>query len=159
MYKIGDYVVYRKNVCIIKNIKKNVSSGDLIYVMNPIDDESLTINIPVKNEINLLRNIISKEEAISIINNIYNIDTLENIDDRLLENKYKELLNLGSHEDLVKIIKTTYLRNEYRLKNNKKVNERDNKYFNLAEKYLYNELSVALNMSIEQIKEYIIKNK
>ena len=31
------------------------------------------------------------------------------------------------------------------------------KYFNLAEKYLYNKLSISLNETIESIKEYIFK--
>lgn len=39
----------------------------------------------------------------------------------------------------------------------KKISDKDDKYFNLAEKYLYNELSISLNETIENIKEYIFK--
>lgn len=35
--------------------------------------------------------------------------------------------------------------------------EKDDTYFKLAEKYLYNELSISLNMSIEEVKNYIFK--
>ena len=38
----------------------------------------------------------------------------------------------GTHEDLIKIIKTTYLRNKERLDNNKKTTDKDNYYFNQA---------------------------
>ena len=70
---------------------------------------------------------------------------------------FTQLLNTNNHENLVKIIKTTYLRNENRINNKKKISDKDDKYFNLAEKYLYNELSISLNETIENIKEYIFK--
>ena len=62
----------------------------------------------------------------------------------------------GTHKDLIKIIKTTYLRNKERLDNNKKTTDKDTYYFNQAENYLYNEFSVVLNLSCEETKEYII---
>ena len=104
-----------------------------------------------------LRDIISKNDAEKLINNIPNINPLEQIDDKYIERTYKELLYNGTHEDLIKIIKTTYLRNDDRKNKNKKVSEKDNDYFNKAEKYLYNELSIALSMSFDETKDYIIK--
>ena len=70
---------------------------------------------------------------------------------------FTQLINTDNHENLVKIIKTTYLRNENRINNKKKISDKDDKYFNLAEKYLYNKLSISLNETIESIKEYIFK--
>ena len=49
------------------------------------------------------------------------------------------------------------MRNDDRKNKNKKVSEKDNDYFNKAEKYLYNELSIALSMSFDETKDYIIK--
>ncbi len=63
----------------------------------------------------------------------------------------------GSFESLVKIIKTTYIRNENRKKNKKKLSEIDEEYFIKAESYLYNELSIVLNLSFEETKDYVIK--
>ena len=60
------------------------------------------------------------------------------------------------YEDLIKIIKTTYLRNKERIDNNKKIGGTDDEYFKQAEKYLYNEFSVALNMSYDDTKKYVI---
>ena len=153
MYKENDYVIYKKNVCRIKEIKKN--NGVDYYILVPIDDNSLTIELPVDNEC-FLKNIMSKEEALDLINNIPNIEPLDNIDDKNIERTYKELLINATHEDLIKIIKTSYLRNDTRLKNNKKLSEKDSIYFKQAEKYLYNEISIALNMSFDETKEYII---
>ena len=155
MYKKDDYVIYKHEVCKIKEIKENKFMGNTYYVMTPIDDESLIINIPVNS--NLLRKVISSEEAKILIEKIPNISPITNINEKNVETQYKELLNTDNHENLVKIIKTTYLRNENRINNKKKISDKDDKYFNLAEKYLYNELSISLNETIENIKEYIFK--
>lgn len=150
MYKVNDYVICRHNVCKIKSIKDNK-----FYIMTPIDDESLIINIPVNS--NLLRNVISSKKAKILIEKIPNISPLTDINEKNVETQYKELLNTDNLENLVKIIKTTYLRNENRINNKKKISDKDDKYFNLAEKYLYNELSISLNETIESIKKYIFK--
>lgn len=146
MYKIGDYVVYKKDVCIIKDIVNNY------YVLNPIDDNSLTIKVLCTS--NLLRNIITKEESEKLINSIPYIEII-NINDKLIENEYKRLLATGNLEDLVKIIKTTYLRNENRINNHKKIGEKDDNYFKKSEKLLYNELSISLGKTYDETKAYI----
>ena len=150
MFKVEDYVVYKRNVCKIVDIKdlKNIP----YYVLNPIDDKTLTITVPQTN--NLIREIIKKEESLKLINSIPNIGIID-VNDKLIENEYKNLLNSGKLEDLVKIIKTTYLRNEDRLSNHKKIGEKDDNYFKKAEKLLYNELSISLGLSYEETKNYI----
>ena len=153
MYKKDQYVVYKHDVCKIKNIKEN--KGNTYYVMTPIDDDSLIIDIPTDNKNGFLRDIISKENAINLIKKISKIKPIENINEKNLEGQYKEMLKNNDYESLIKIIKTTYLRNEYRLKNKKKITEKDNAYFELAEKYLHNELAISLNMSLEEVKNYI----
>ena len=152
MYKENDIVVYRKDVCKIIGIKK-INELDY-YIMNKLDDSSLTITIPINS--NLIRKVITKKEAENIINQIPNIKPLKNIDDKYMESKYKELLHNGSYEDLITIIKSAYLRNSNRIKNSKRVSERDTKYFDLAEKYLYTELSIALDITIDETQNYII---
>jgi len=68
------------------------------------------------------------------------------------------ILQSGKLEDLICIIKTSYLRNDERKKTGKKIGEVDDSYFKLAEKILYNELSISLNMSYEDTKEYVIES-
>ncbi len=156
LYNVGDFIVYKKSVCKIKEIKNNKLNGTDYYILSPIDDESLIIDTPTNNKMGYIRDIMSKETANNLINKIPEIEPLTNINDKLLERTYKDLLYNGTCEDLIKIIKTTYLRNDNRLKNNKKLSEKDNIYFKQAEKYLYNEISVSLNMSFEDTKNYII---
>lgn len=157
MYKKGDYVVYRRDVCIIRDIKESKLKNTTYYVMNPIDDSSLIIDIPIENKMGFLRGVISTDKAKKLIERIPKINPIENINEKNLDAKYKEMLYTENYEDLIKIIKTTFLRNESRVNNKKKISEKDNNYFKLAEKYLYNELSVSLNMSVEEVKDYIFR--
>ena len=157
MYNKGEYVVYRHDICIIKDIIEDKLKGNTYYVMTPVDDDSLIIDIPTENRMGFLRNVISMDDAKRLIERIPAIEPLKEINEKNLEIKYKEMLNTGKYEDLIKIIKTTYLRNENRINNKKRISEKDSTYFKLAEKYLYNELAISLNMTVEEVKNYIFE--
>jgi CarD family transcriptional regulator len=98
----------------------------------------------------------SREEIDDLLDKIKSIDLIKE-SDRKLEFKYKELLDSDSPEDLVRIIKTAYLRNKNRIDNKRKISEKDKHYFDLAEHYLYNEISVVMGMSFDETREYIIE--
>lgn len=155
MFKEQDYVVYKRDVCKIVGIKKSNFNSKDYFILRPIDDESLTIQVPVDNCDKLIRKVISKKEIEVIIQKIPFIEPLP--DSRYIENEYKKLLNEGTHEGLIKIIKTTYLRNQVRKELGKKITERDNNYFQLAEKILYNEFSIGLGKSVEETRNYVVQ--
>ena len=155
MYKTNDYLIYGKDVCKVHEIEEKKFNNEDYYILRPINNESLKISVPVTNKNGKIRDLITKEEIENLINKIPNIDIITT-EDKFIENEYKKLLNNGSHEDLIKIIKTTYLRNKERLDNNKKIAEKDKNYFELAEEYLYNEFSIVLEKTLEETKNYII---
>lgn len=156
MFNIGDYVVYKRDVCKIKAVKEKYVKEKDYFVLSPIDDDSLIIHIP-KDNLSLLRPLIDREEVDRIISLIPEISIIES-NDKMIENEYKNLLHSDNHIDLIRIIKTTYLRNKAKIDNNKKVGEKDNYYFEKPEKYLYNEFSVVLNKTVEETKQYIIQH-
>lgn len=154
MFKVNSYVVYKKDVCIVKEILKNYARGLDYYLLVPINDKSLSIKIPVLGN-SSLRSLITKTEVENILKNIPNIEVLD-LDNKNLENEYMNLLHHGTHENLIKVIKTSYLRNEIRVGANRKISEKDNYYFQMAEKYLYTEFSVVLGLSLEETKNFVI---
>lgn len=154
MKKVGEYVVYRKDVCKILEMKENYANGKDYYRLVPIDDESLHVDIPIDNS--YIRDLISKKEVERIIKEIPKIEVIQ-CEDKLLEAEYKTLLNSNALENYIRIIKTTYLRNKEREVSKKKISDKDNHYFELAEKYLYNEFSIVLNKTFEETKEYVIE--
>lgn len=155
MFKINDYVVYKSDVCQIVDIRNNSLNNQDYYVLRPIEDDSLKIDIPTDNRNNYLRGLLNVEEVHEIIADIPNIEIIKSTD-KLMENEYRKLLNTYLHRDLIKIIKTTYIRNKERNDHQKKVSERDNNYFEKAEKRLYTEFGLVLNLDFNDTKKYII---
>lgn len=154
MYKIDDYVVYKREVCKVKEIKEKYFKGIDYYSLVPVSDESLKIDVPVNS--NLLRDLITKAEIDELILKIPDIQVIKS-DSRLIENEYKVLLASEKYEDLIRIIKTTYLRNKNRLDHHKRTGDKDNYYFLKAEGYLFGEFAVVLNKSLDETKEYVIR--
>ena len=154
MFNVGDYVIYRRDVCVIKSIMEKYFKDVDYYELYPVDDPSLIIKVPVNNS--MIKSIISKDEALEIIDGISEVECL-NLEVKSLENEYRELLNSEDIMDLVKVIKTTYLRNQDRLEHGKKIGDKDDGYFKKAEKYLYNILSISLGMSFDDCRDYVIK--
>lgn len=143
-----EYIVYRKEVC------KILSEENGYYRLIPISDSSIKYLVPKDSD--CLKPVITKKKIEKLLKEIPEVDIINNTD-KQLEQTYKELMKSGTHEDLVKIIKTTYLRNKKRIENNKKLSEIDTEYFNRAEKYLYEEIGISLNMSMEEVREYLMK--
>lgn len=156
MYKVNDYLVYGKDVCKVCEIEEKKFNDEDYCLLRPLKDSSLKIEVPVSDKANKIRALITKEELETIIKEIPDIPLIES-DEKFIEAEYKSLLSNPSHKNLIRIIKTTYLRNKKRLDNNKKTTDKDTKYFELAEEYLYNEFSVVLGYDYEQTKNYIIK--
>ncbi len=142
-----DYIVYRKETC------KIIEKEDGYYRLVPVNDTSIKYKVPVDS--NFLKKVITKEEIDRLLLEIPEINTID-LGEKQIEQEYKELMKSGTHEDLVKIIKTSYLRNQIRILNNKRISEIDDEYFKRAEKYLYEEIGIVLNLSFENTKEYII---
>lgn len=149
MFKVGEKIVYKGKVCSI------VSQNEDSYVLIPIEDKSLKITLKKENA--SFRNLLSKDEVMAIIKKMPSIDVLD-VPDKMLEQEYKRLMTTGNHLDLIKINKTTYLRNKNRLDNKKKIGDKDNNYFFQAENLLYTEFKEVLDMSYDEVKEYISKS-
>ena len=153
MYKIGDYVINKKDVCKIVDIKEKYMKDKDYYILESINDKSLKLKVPVDSK--YIREVISIDEVNNIINNIMNVECLD-IGDKNIESIYKELLSNPTRENLIKIIKTAYLRNKNRVDAKRKISDKDKNYFEQAEKYLYTEFSVVLGKSFSETKKYVI---
>lgn len=90
-----------------------------------------------------------------LIHAIPGVETLWIADERKREQIYKETIHKCDCMELVKIIKTIYLRMRAREEAGKKLLESDLKYFHMAEDRLYGELAVSLGMSLEQTKTFV----
>lgn len=152
MYKINDYVIYKREVCVVKDLKK-INNQDY-YTLENKEDTSLKISIPVSQETQLLRHLATFDEISNTLDHVNDIPTL-NINERNLEEQYKLLLQGTTIENLIKIIKTAYIRNEIRKNNHKHLSDTDTSYQELAEQFLFNEIAYAMNISYDAAKELV----
>ena len=88
MHKVGEYVVYRKEVCEIVDVKEKVFKDKDYYVLVPINDKSLKLQVPIDTDSNYLRDLISVSELGKIIKMIPQIEVI-NVTDKLIENKWQ----------------------------------------------------------------------
>lgn len=149
--------MYRRSVCEVKDVLKKFRDNKDYYKLAPIYDDSLLINAPVEGFDELYRPILTKSEAEGLIDNIPEVDCAEIENERVVEAAYKSLYDTQKHEDLVKIIKTTYLRAEEKLEKGLKRSEKDKVYFRKAEDSLYGELAISLGMSIDETRDYVVE--
>lgn len=160
MFEIGDFIICGNNgVCVVDKIgtldTPGISKDRLYYTLLPYYVKGGVIFTPVDNEKVIMRPVLTKEEVLEIINDIPNIDNLWLPDDKKRELEYKEAIRKSDCRELIKIIKTIYLRKQSRIAEGKKVTAADEKYSRIAEDNLYGELAISLGMSKEEAKEYM----
>lgn len=161
MFNIGDYMICGANgVCKVEEIGPlevgGISKDCMYYTLRPVYASESTVFTPVDNEKIIMRPILTKEEAQTLIDDMPNIETFWVDDDKRREVIYKEALHSCDCTELVKIIKTSYLNQQARLAAGKKVTMGDKKYFQMAEEQLYGELALSLQMEKGEVKEFIV---
>lgn len=160
MYEVGDYVIYGTNgVCQIEAVGRIDSSimdnKRVYYTLVPFYTQSGKIYVPADSDKVTIRKILSKEEAISFVDEIKNIEALWVPDEKTREYTYKEAFRKHDCYEYVRMIKTIYFRQEERIAEKKKLTATDERYFRMAEDQLYGELAISLSMKKEDVKEYI----
>lgn len=161
MFEINDYVIYGEyGVCQVIDITTPLIAGinqnSKYYILNPLSTNGHTVYIPVDNTKGSMRKIMTREEALEFINKILYIDTMWVANDKFREDYYKKAIRTNRAEEWIKIIKTFYLRKDERKAEGKSVSATDEKYFKLAELYLYGELSLALAIPLDNVKDYLL---
>ncbi len=161
MFQVGDYIIYGMNgVCVVENIgeieTKVVPKDRIYYTLRPFYSDRSTIFTPTDNQKVKMRSILTKQEAVSLLNSIQTIDCLWANDEKGREMEYKEAIKECDCKQLLKIVKSLYLSSKAKLADGKKVPARDEKYYYMAENSLYGELALSLGLEIEETKELIL---
>ncbi len=160
MFNKGEFVVYGTNgVCVVADIKpmdmRGIPKDKLFYVLTPHNRKGSTIFTPIDSTKTVMRKVLSKEEAMALINNMPDIDELNCENDKAREERYKECIRSCDCEQYIKIIKALYVRREEKQAQGKKFSATDERYLKQAEENLYAELSVAMDMSKPEVQQYI----
>jgi CarD family transcriptional regulator len=158
MFKVGELVVYSVHgVCEIDDICEKTYGGKTrtYYVLHPIDDLKLRINIPVKNSKVVILKMLDKTDAEKLMES-FSGPGVDWIDDVKQRNKqYKNAVQSGDREEITKIA-ITLMRKSHEAKINKKhISDHDKKLLSKIKTILFEELALALNTTNEAIEERV----
>ena len=97
MFEKGEYVVYgTSGVCEVTDIKnmdlKGIPKDKLFYVLTPYNQKSSTLFTPVDSNKTVMRKILTKEEALELIDNMPEVEELYFSNEKIREEKYKECI-------------------------------------------------------------------
>ena len=161
MYQVGDLIVYgAEGVCEVVSIGplaiRGAQKGIEYYTLSPLYRDG-TIFIPVNTTV-FTRPIISKEEAEDLIDQIPQVpeEVYENSNPRMLNEHYQ--MYLKSHEclDLVRLIRAIYAKGRNIAEKGRHLGQVDERTIKRAEDMLHGELAAALDIPVDQVKDYII---
>ena len=164
MYKKGELVVYGNNgVCVVEDITtvENLLSGSegaLYYVLRSKISNGSVSYVPVDSNV-FLRPVMTKAQAEAIIEKIPDIDTkcFQNITPRDAMRVYRDAINTHNTETLISLIKHIMETEEKKRSQNKKLSSTEERYLSISKKILESELTEALSMTEEELKNYILK--
>ena len=158
MFKVNDYVIYKSTGVykIVDIVKEDIHGIDIeYYVIQPVYGNNLTIKAPVKTAQTTMRKTMTKEDVLSLIATMPEQETIWIEDDRQRNEYFKDTLKNGNSEEWVKLIKTLYLEKQKKSDAGKKLMKTDEQIMKAAEKNLYEEFAVALNISPDEVVSYI----
>lgn len=158
MFKVGDLIIYSMHgVCCIDdicertfgNVKKNY------YVLHPIEDDKLIINIPVDSDKIVMLDIITKEEAEEVLE-AFKEPGIDWIDaDNTRNNVYSGILKKGDRKEIIGVC-STLLKVKNKVGNKeKKLTAKDKELLDNIQRILYEELSIVLDTTYNDINRRV----
>lgn len=143
MYDNGDYIICRSGG--IWSVSKK-DNGQL-YLSEHGQDAS---KILPENSEEIIRKIVSKKDVLDIVSRIPYIRTIQAPNDRIRMELYEDAMREYDEIEWVKIVKTIYLRQQ-----EKRIAPAEAEYADKAKGYLHGEISVILNIPMDEVNGYI----
>lgn len=162
MIKVHDMVLYGVHgVCRIEEqVSRRVGGREEQYfLLKPIFEKGSSIYVPIKNEalIAKMKRILSAEEIYELIRTMPDEELLWIEAETERRQMFQEILSGGDREQLIRLIKTLYLRRQNRLEQKRNLLLSDEKFLKDAERILYEEFAYVLKIDRDQVLPFIMK--
>lgn len=160
MYQIGDKVVYGNiGVCVVLDISELdfMDNGKVYYTLQPYYDENKTIYAPLEGHKHKIRPIITKEEAEAFIEKLPFIEPETYTNEKERREAYKEVILSADMNRWASMIHFIYKKEQERLAKGQKVSAHYLEEMKGVEKLLLGELAAVLEIPLEEMKEYLLK--
>ncbi len=160
MFSIGQKIVYGSEGVfeVVEYARSPIDKNDTrqFYVLRPLHGPSCNvIYTPVDNDKVRMRPVMDKEAALVLIKRMPDIPMLTVECEKNRREVYRATLAQADTDEYVSIIKTVWERKAEFAKQKKRISESDNDYEKKAKFCLYGELSVALEIEVEEVECFI----
>ena len=161
MFRIGEFVIHPTGgICEVKSIgpleMPGADEGRQYYFLSSLKQSGGKVYVPSDAADLIIRRVMTKEEALELINEIPSIDELDIESDKLRETKYKEAVKSLDCRNLIKMLKTLNSRRISRMQAGKKNTATDEKYFKIAKDNLINELNFVLGNNGWEVQSLLL---
>lgn len=163
MYQPGQLIIYGgEGVCRVEALGlpdvPGINRQRTYYTLRPLYREGV-VYTPVDSPV-FMRPVISRAEAEALIARIPAIqpDPCPDSSIRVLSEHYEGFFRSYTCQDLVRLIRTVYLKGRQAAQSRKKLGQIDSRYMLRAEDMLHGELAVALSIPKDTVGDYIARH-
>lgn len=162
MFKANDTVLYGVDgVCRVEGVETRPCGRERFeyYVLKPVNNVSATTYIPIDNPAltRRMRRVLSAGEILEIIRSMPQEEPLWIENDLERRRVYAEIMQSGDRAQLMRVVKTLYLRREKLSGRKRKMHAEDEKFLKDAERTLYEEFAYVLDIRPDQVLPFIAR--
>nr|WP_106782457.1 CarD family transcriptional regulator [Lysinibacillus timonensis] len=159
MYNVGDLIIYSSHgICEIDDITEKSFFNDTktYYVMHPLNNEKLVINIPINSDKINLTEMVDKQTALMLISTFKTpgVEWIEKSTHRA--HIYSTAIKKGDRFEIAKILNTLMTKQLEEERNGNKVSNQDLKLLTSIQNILLTELAIALDTTSEDIYNRLV---
>ncbi|QFJ53507.1 CarD family transcriptional regulator [Pseudobutyrivibrio xylanivorans] len=156
-YQVGDFLVHEASgVCQIEDIDDmelmGKGSKKTYYCMSPVFKAGAKVFTPTIGSTVRLRPVADQTRFSQILDNIDNIECIHEPNDRMLQERFKEVMGDFTPEALARVVKTVLIRKWQRIESGKKVMALDEKVLSVAGRKLYEEMAFSMGKDIQSVQ-------
>lgn len=162
MYQIGDQVVYGMHgVCRVADIENKIMDQKPVtyLVLEPVGQEGARYLVPTHNAMAMgkVHALMSREDLMSLLVSEFVRRNVWISDEGRRKQSYRELITGGDRPLIMQMVATLYRHRRELAASGKKFHMCDENFLRDAEKLLCSEISVILDISVNEAKEFLRK--
>ena len=165
MFAIDEYVYYAsEGICRIADIcrapLKGMPEDRLYYILHPVRVNGGVLYVPTDSDSVFLRRLLTADEAEQLLNEIPVMEAFEETNAKALRLRYNEAMHTHAPSEWVRVIKTVRRRMECfaGAARSQRISETERGFAEDAKRYLYTELSLALNVPVGEMEQFISRH-
>lgn len=162
MFALGDKIVYgSEGVYTVSEYTRSPFDNKderVFYLLRPLHGSASNMIVtPAEGGSTVMREIMTHDEALALIERVPEIEEVTVEKERLRRDVYREFLKSATADNFVSLIKTVRARREVFLAQKRRLSEADTDFESRAKHCLFGELSVVLDITVSEAEKLILE--